>query len=97
VTVEARVISNVAVSKVEIYVDGEKRETLNDTPFKTTLSLEDGKHTIRVKAILENGESKESGEVKIGVGGVDWDYIEPTPTPKPSPSPTPAATPPSED
>lgn len=89
VTVEARVISNKTVTKVEVYVDGNKRETLMSRPYKTTLSITSGKHIIKVKAYLDDGKTGESGEARIGVGGVAWDYVEPTPTPVPSPTPTP--------
>jgi len=93
VNVEARVISNKKVTKVEVYVDGVKRETLTERPFKTTLSVSSGKHTVRVKAFLEDGKTGESGEAKIGTGGVAWDYVESTPTPMPTASPIPTPTP----
>jgi 1A family penicillin-binding protein len=93
VTVEARVISTQAVTKVEVYVNGVRRETLSERPYTTTLSLADGKYTLRVKAFLDNGETKESGEVRIGVGGVAWDYTEPAATPVPTASPVPTPQP----
>lgn len=81
VTVEGRVISSKTVDKVEVYVDGTKRETLTERPYKTTLSISSGKHKIKIKAYLSDGKTGESGEVSIGVGGIAWDYVEPTPTP----------------
>lgn len=83
VEVEAKVASSKRVTKVEVYVDGKWMESLQDRPYKTIISMATGTHTLKVKAILEDGSSGESGTARIGVGGVSWDYVPATPTPSP--------------
>jgi 1A family penicillin-binding protein len=89
VRVEIRVITGGEVDKVEVFVNGVKRETLAETPYNTTLSLSAGKHTLKVRAYRTDGKTGESGDVRIGTGGVKWDKADPTPTPNPTPAPTP--------
>ncbi len=86
VTVKARVITNGEIEKVEVIVDGKLQETLVDTPYETTISLEKGKHVLKVKAYRKDGKTGEGGDIKIGTGGIKWDEASPTPTPSPSPS-----------
>lgn len=96
IEVDVDVFSNKRIEKVEIVVNGEVKETLTEKPFKTRLILGSGKFEIKAKVRVEGGEEFESGTVKIGMGGVDWDWeADPTPTPSPTPltSPTPATSP----
>ncbi len=86
VRVEVRVVSDKVVSKVEIYVDGVWKTSLQERPYKTVIDMSDGKHVIKAKAILEDGKTGESGESHVGVK-IAWDYVEPTPTPTPEPTP----------
>jgi len=82
------------IIKIEIYVDGNLKETLTTSPFERDLSLTDGTHTLKAKAYDSKGNANEK-EAKIGVN-VPWDHTPPTPTPVP-PTPTPiipTATPP---
>ncbi|MBP7740908.1 penicillin-binding protein [Candidatus Woesebacteria bacterium] len=82
------------ISKLEIYVDGVLRETINnERKYEGTITLSAGKHEIKAKAYSRSGETKESNAVKIGTGGVAWDQADPTPTPSPTSTPTPTATP----
>ncbi|MFZ1721082.1 MAG: transglycosylase domain-containing protein [Microgenomates group bacterium] len=79
------------IEKLELFVNGQLRETINNREYKGTISLPAGRYDLKAKAYSRNGESKESAVVKIGTGGVDWD--EPDPSPTPSPVATPIATP----
>lgn len=72
VEVTVKVAASGDVDWVKIFVDGEEREKLNESPFKTTLTLEDGSYTLQARARQENGEERDSGEVRIGVNQ-DWD------------------------
>jgi 1A family penicillin-binding protein len=81
VSVKARVITSGEIEKVEIFVDGIKRETLVDQPFETTLAINKGKHFLKLKVIRKDGKSTESGDVRIGTGGTKWDEPDATPIP----------------
>jgi penicillin-binding protein 1C len=105
IEVKVRVISQGEVRKIDIEVDGKVKESLVKRPFEVKLKLDSGRHTIRAKAETVSGDKGESGEVKIGTGGVSAEEPTPTsepaptskPTSKPEPSPTTAATPIPED
>lgn len=86
VPVRIKVVAQQDINKVEIYVDGGLKDTLTERPYEITLVLESGKHTIKAKAYQNDGKTSESGEAHIGVGGVAWDYQEPSPTPLPTPT-----------
>jgi len=83
------------IEKLEIYVDGSKRETINDRKYESKLHFSAGKHEIFVKAYTKDGKVKDTGKIHIGTGGVAWDAPDPTPTPSstPTPTPTPSSTP----
>ena len=85
--------SSDGIEKVEIYVNGELRETINDRRYEGTLNLSAGRYEIQAKAYSKSGKTTESGKHKIGTGGVDWEKPEPSPTPTPTPSPTPSPSP----
>lgn len=94
VEVEVAVVGNSPsggdIEWVKIYVDGAEKEKLTGkAPYKKTLFLETGPHTVGARAKFKN-DDKEYGanEIKIGVK-VAWDYVPPTPTPSPTPTPTP--------
>lgn len=93
ITVSLEVETNSNVSSLDLLVDGQVKHSFNNTPYTVSIYLESGKHTLKARANLSNGETLESGEVRIGVGGVDWDEPDPTPTPSPSPSASPSASP----
>jgi len=82
VTVKAKVVADNQVSKVEFFVDGSKKKTLTDKPYEVTLSLDDGPHTIKVRAEDNKGNAADR-EIKIGIN-TPWDF-EASPTPSPSP------------
>jgi len=81
------------IEKVEIYVNGELRETITDRRYDGELNLSAGRYEIQAKAYSKSGQKTESGKHKIGTGGVDWKQPEPSPTPAPSPSPNPSPSP----
>jgi len=89
VKVRGRIIAANKVTKIEILIDGEVKETIgNSSRFEKIFTLDDGPYVIRVKAQDEKGNQGE-GEVKIGVN-VPWNWEpEPSPTPTPTPTPTP--------
>ena len=76
------------IEKLEIFVNGDLRETITDRKHEGKLKLLAGKHEIHVKAHTKGGEQKETGKITIGTGGIKWDAPAPTPTPTP-PTPTP--------
>lgn len=75
------------IEKIEIWVDGGLRETVNSRSYRGTLKITAGRHEIYAKAKSRNGKEAESNHVKIGTGGQDWKPPEtPAPTPTPNPS-----------
>lgn len=76
------------IEKLEIFVDGDLRETINNRKHEGSLHLPAGKHVIYVKAYSKDGKQKQTGDLRIGTGGVPWDAPDPTPTPSPTPTPT---------
>ncbi len=87
VTVKMSVAANDAVEWVKIYVDGQEKEKLTSSPYKTTLTLGSGVHTFKARARAKNGQERDSSEVKIGVN-VPWNS-EASPLPSSSPASTP--------
>ncbi len=94
IEVEVRAESGEGIEKIEIIVNGEIRETINDREYKGKLHLPRGRYEVWAKAYSHEDKSKETGKVKIGTGGEDWQEPEPSPSPSPSltPSPTPSPT-----
>jgi hypothetical protein len=90
---KVRVIAEVQIERVEVIIDGLKRETLTTRPFESTLDLGSGAKTLKVKAYGEGGKTGESGEVRVGMGGVRWDIALITPTPSPQPTVIPTVVP----
>ena len=95
VTYRIKAGSDAGVAKLELYIDGELKKTIdNQREVQETISIERGKHELYAKAYSKSGSTKESNKIKIGTGGMEWNYIEPTPTPTPIPTsstPTPAS------
>ncbi len=88
VTLEIEVFSDSSISWVKVLVDGIVRDTLETKPFRTTMFIENGQHTLKFRARNSAGKEADSGELKIGVNA-DWEEVTPTPTNAPSPTPTP--------
>ncbi|MCB9813665.1 MAG: transglycosylase domain-containing protein [Pseudomonadales bacterium] len=85
--------SSDGIEKIELWVDGSLRETVNSRSYETNVSMSAGKHELKAFAYSRSGEKKESSTVRIGTGGIAWDQPDPTPTPVPTSSPTPTPTP----
>ncbi|MDP3955238.1 MAG: PBP1A family penicillin-binding protein [bacterium] len=79
-------ISSNDISFVEIYLNGEMRDSLTSAPYEKFYSLSDGVYTLKARAQDTAGHVGER-EIKIGVN-VPWDWV-PSPTPPPPLSPTP--------
>ncbi len=82
---EVEIISSKKPDKVEIFVNGQSRQTLTSPPWKSTLRLDNGSYTLKFKARVEGGQESETGDIKIGINQ-DWDSA-PTPTLTPTPTP----------
>ncbi|MEX0896378.1 MAG: transglycosylase domain-containing protein [Patescibacteria group bacterium] len=61
------------IEKVELYVNGKRREEVNARNYKGTITLEAGKHELYAIAYSESGEEKRTDTTRIGTGGVEWD------------------------
>lgn len=86
-TVKISTSSLKKITEVKLWVDGSERMTWNERPFETNLNLDNGPHTLKVRAVDKDGSSDEK-EIRIGVS-VPWDWSpSPTPTMTPIPSPT---------
>lgn len=93
IEVEVDADSGDGIEKIEIWVDGGLRETVNDRHYKGFINMGSGQHEIFAKTKSRNGKEAQSGTMRIGTGGAPWQKPEPSPTPSPSPSPTPTPTP----
>lgn len=83
--------SDEGIERIELWVDGSKRETINDHTYKGKIHLSAGQHELYAKAFSRAGKEAKSNTVKIGTGGQDWKA--PDPTSPPAPTVTPTATP----
>jgi hypothetical protein len=88
IDIEVDAVSVDGIEKVEIWVNGAKRETLTSRPFKTSLNLTKGQYELYAKAKDNKGKETQSSTVKIGTGGADWKVPKPTATPTPTSAPT---------
>jgi len=87
ITYQIKAGSDAGVAKIEFYVNGEVKKTVeNQREFQDTIHLPRGKYELNAKAYSRSGNAKESNKVKIGTGGLTWDYTEPTPTQAATPS-----------
>jgi len=93
IEVEVEADSNDGIDKIELWVDGGLRETINNRTYKGTVHLLAGQHELWAKVKTKSGKEKESNHVKIGTGGQDWKTPDPTPTPTPTTTATPSPTP----
>ncbi len=95
--------ANEGIEKIEIFVNGSVKETINDRSYSGKIHLGSGRYEVYAKATARDGKTAETGKVKIGTGGQDWKEPAPqpspspsqkaSPTPSPSPSPSPTPTP----
>lgn len=82
------------IEKIELWVDGSLRETINNRNYTGKIKLSPGQHELYAKAKSRGGKEAQSGTVFIGTGGQDWKKPEPTaiPTTAPTSAPTSAPT-----
>ncbi len=84
ITYKVKAGSDAGVAKLEFYVNGELKKTVeNEHEFQDAIKLSRGKYELSAKAFSRGGSVKETDKIKIGTGGMKWDYVEPTPTPTP--------------
>lgn len=76
------------INEVKLWVNGTESKMWTERPFETSLHLDDGLYTLKVKATDKDGASNER-EIKIGVNK-PWDW---TPSPIPTITPLPTAIP----
>ena len=87
-TVSAEATSVNDISKMEVYIDGDRKKEVNGKSFSEGFSVtSDGNHTIKVKATDSKGNTAER-EIAIGINRPFG-----TPTPTPAPTETPTSTP----
>jgi 1A family penicillin-binding protein len=84
-TFEVKITTNslVKITEVKLWVDGVEKKTWTERPFEMSLTLDNGPHTIKVRATDREGNNQER-ESKIGVN-VPWNW---TPSPTPTITPT---------
>lgn len=94
IEVEIEADSGDGIEKLELWVNGSLKETINSRTYKGKIKLSKGRYEIYAVAKTKSGKEKKSGTVRIGTGGADWeeededeDEDEPTPTPSPTPTP----------
>lgn len=85
--------SGEGIEKIELWVNGNLKETINNRSYRGTIHLSRGRYEVYAKALSREGKWTESNKVKIGTGGEDWRQPDPSPTPSPTPTPTPSPTP----
>jgi penicillin-binding protein 1C len=93
IEVEVEADSGKGIEKIELFVDGAVRETVTSRKMQSKIKLSAGQHELWAKAYSKDNKSKETGRVKIGTGGQDWQAPKPTPTPTPTPKPSPTPSP----
>lgn len=92
IKVKAQADSGDGIEKIEIYVNGSLRETVNSSSYDSTIKLSKGRYEVFAKAYSRSGKTAESQKVKIGTGGEDWKQPNPSPSPSPTPNPSPTPT-----
>jgi len=80
------------IEKIELFVDGSKRETVNSYQYESKVHFGGGQHELYAKAYSRSGKEKTSDTIRIGTGGQPWEKPQPTSTPQPTAVP-PTATP----
>lgn len=81
------------IEKIEIWVNGSLRETVNSKSYESRLRLPAGRYQIYARSRSRGGKEVTSNTIRIGTGGQDWKEPDPVPTPQPSPQPSPVPSP----
>lgn len=87
IEISVQAASNKGIKKIELFLDGNKKDEFDSSSFSKSYNLETGIHLIKAKAFDNDNKSAES-EVIVGVKV----SADPTDTPAPLPSPTPLTT-----
>ena len=93
VEVRIRAGSDRGIEKIELWVNGKKRETIESNSYDGKVNLGSGQFELFARAFSRDGKEAKSNVVKIGAGGEPWEKPEPTPTLSPTPQPEPTALP----
>lgn len=75
--------SNEGVEKIEIWVNGKLRETVNSSRYEDEMHFSKGQHEIYAIAFSREGKESKSRTIRFGSGGEDWKKPTPTPTSTP--------------
>ena len=89
VQIEASALAKREVVRIELFIDGNSKDSKAGNSLSEKIHLENGPHEVKIKGTDSAGNSSEVA-VKIGVNSA-WDAT--TPTPSPSPTPTSTFTP----
>lgn len=81
------------IEKIELWVNGSLKETINSRSYRGTIKLNKGRYKLMAKAMSRTGKWSNTSEIKIGTGGEDWKEPQPSPSPTPSPSSNPSQSP----
>lgn len=60
------------VDRIEVWVNGSKRETIKNHEYEGTIKLPKGRYEIYVLAFSKSGKEAKSSTHRIGTGGMDW-------------------------
>lgn len=93
ITIEVEANSGDGIEKIELWIDGSLKETINGYTYKGVINLPRGQHELYAKARSRSGKEVVSSTVRIGTGGADWKKPESSPSPSPSPSASPTPLP----
>lgn len=89
VDVWGEAFSTKEITKLELFVDGVLKKTIDGGSYHEKINLDTGAHKVKFKGTDRDNRMAESDEVKIGVG-VNWDFVPSTPVPA---TPVPTITP----
>ncbi len=74
--------SEVGIDKLELWVNGERRETIESSYYEGKIKLSAGQYELHARAFSREDEEAKSNTVRIGTGGEPWEKPEPTPIPE---------------
>lgn len=64
------------IERIELWVNGSKRETITERNYEGTINLPKGRYELYALAFSTSGEEAKSDTHKIGTGGLDWEEPE---------------------
>jgi len=93
IEVRIRAGSDRGIERIELWVNGKKRETVENNLYDGKINLGSGQFELFARAYSRDGKEAKSNVVRIGAGGEPWEKPEPSPTPTPTPKPKPSVEP----